>query len=193
MRFAAVVAVISPEGNTSAGLFRNRQTYVSPNLYMMNTAMLDMRLLWIKARHNAIRLTALCGLIAPLLFAGSESSVVRGRRLFSGREAVTGVIVGHKTAMPAAAVRCGNCHQAGDSGPRQSLGPRLNRDTLLEIQKRRGAPPSAYDMRTFCRILRTGVDPAYVVIAPEMPRYEIDDGQCQSLWLYLTGEEGKRK
>jgi hypothetical protein len=147
----------------------------------------------LKVKHNRIRFTTFCVLIAPLLFASSEHGVVRGQRLFSGVEAVTGTISGHKAAMPAEAVTCRNCHQAGDSPARQSFGPRLNRDTLLELHKRRGAPPSTYDEQTFCRILRTGVDPAYIVISPEMPRYQIDEQQCRSLWLYLTEQQGGGK
>jgi hypothetical protein len=152
-----------------------------------------MRLLLLNVKDKGMRFITTCVLFAPLLLAGSESRVVRGRRLFFGVEAVTGTIVGHKAAMPAAAVRCRNCHLVGDSAAQLSLGPRLNRDTLLDLQKRRGAPPSAYDERAFCRTLRTGVDPAYVVIAPQMPRYQIDDEQCRSLWLYLTEQPGGRK
>ena len=35
-------------------------------------------------------------------------------------------------------------------------------------------------------MLRTGVDPASIVITRQMPRYTLDDNQCLNLWRYLT-------
>ena len=35
-------------------------------------------------------------------------------------------------------------------------------------------------------MLRTGVDPAYVLITRQMPRYTLSDDQCLGLWRYLT-------
>lgn len=52
----------------------------------------------------------------------------------------------------------------------------------------RGGPPVAYEAATFCRTLRTGVDPAHVVLPRAMPRFEVDDVQCAALWDYLTQE-----
>jgi hypothetical protein len=37
--------------------------------------------------------------------------------------------------------------------------------------------------------LRTGVDPAYILITRRMPRYTIEDAQCIDLWQYLM-EQG---
>jgi len=125
-------------------------------------------------------------LAAGLLNAGQASEVLRGSKLFAGDEPLTGSIVGHKEPMPPIAVRCSNCHQATITPGAPSIAPALNRAALLSPQRRRGGPPSVYEEQTFCRILRTGVDPAYVLIAVEMPRYEISDAQCRSLWLYLT-------
>jgi len=34
-------------------------------------------------------------------------------------------------------------------------------------------------------MLRTGVDPVYVVISRQMPRYTLSDDQCLDLWRYL--------
>jgi hypothetical protein len=50
---------------------------------------------------------------------------------------------------------------------------------------RRGGPPSAFDRDTFCRLLRTGVDPAWVVVDVSMPRYALSDEQCHALWTHL--------
>ncbi len=36
-------------------------------------------------------------------------------------------------------------------------------------------------------MLRDGVDPAYVLLNVEMPRYRISDGDCAALWHFLTG------
>ncbi len=50
---------------------------------------------------------------------------------------------------------------------------------------RRGGPPSLFSQASFCRMLRTGVDPAYIVITRRMPRYTLSDEQCLGLWHYL--------
>ena len=132
-------------------------------------------------------------LVATLLLSAISSAVpeldlLHGRRLFSGEEPLSGTILGHKSTLPPAAAKCTNCHSSGDEPLAQSLGPLLNRRSLTEMQSRRGAPPSRYTEATFCRILRTGVDPAYIFIAQEMPRYVIDDSRCRDLWAYLSRE-----
>jgi hypothetical protein len=45
-------------------------------------------------------------------------------------------------------------------------------------------------LKSFCRLLRTGVDPVLIVVSRQMPRYELDESQCGNLWHYLT--EGLR-
>ena len=105
--------------------------------------------------------------VAALLFsvlssAGPEINFDRGHRLFSGGEPLSGTIVGHKTALPPAAAKCDNCHSSDDKPLEQALGPLLSRRTLTEIRSRRGAPPTRFTEATFCRMLRTGVDPAYI-------------------------------
>jgi hypothetical protein len=90
--------------------------------------------------------------------------------------------------MPPAVVRCSNCHAVGE-GPdvARSLAPRLTHDLLLLRRPRRGGPPSNYSRDGLCTLLRRGVDPAFVMISVEMPRYTIDDVDCRALWRYLTG------
>lgn len=56
---------------------------------------------------------------------------------------------------------------------------------MTEFHSRRGGPPSLFSTTSFCRILRTGVDPVYVVISRQMPRYTLSDDQCLDLWRYL--------
>lgn len=103
---------------------------------------------------------------------------------------MTGRVRGHDELLPAAAVRCVNCHDAVNSGRLARVSaPRLDRSLLLEARQRRGGPPSSYDQAAFCKLLNTGVDPASIVIAREMPVYELDPGQCSSLWAFLVGKE----
>lgn len=61
----------------------------------------------------------------------------------------------------------------------------LTRDSLLGLRTRRGGPPSAFDEASLCRLLRTGVDPAQVLISTTMPRYTVSDVQCRQLMAYL--------
>jgi len=113
--------------------------------------------------------------------------LLEGRGLFSGALDLRGRIATHLVDLPPAVVRCANCHAAADgpSVPR-SLAPRLTRDLLLNPQPRRGGPASRYDAISFCTLLRRGIDPAWVLISVEMPRYVLDDGSCAALWQYLT-------
>jgi hypothetical protein len=131
---------------------------------------------------------------ATLLPGQSPEAARRGNALYYGKEALTGKIRGHDELLPAEAVRCANCHDAANGG-RQGLGlgrsvaPHLDRSLLLEARQRRGGPPSRYDQAAFCKLLSTGVDPASIVIAREMPVYELEPGQCASLWMLLIGKE----
>jgi hypothetical protein len=137
-------------------------------------------------------LLALCG----IGFSCSEGCTKvrtahsRGEDLFVGREPLTGTIRGHKTGLPPEVIRCTNCHGANSQGGTDALpGQRsINRSWLLEATERRGGPPSVYDVRAFCKLLRTGVDPAYILIARDMPVYDLDDTACQGLWEFLTKE-----
>jgi hypothetical protein len=49
----------------------------------------------------------------------------------------------------------------------------LDAHALLTKVSRRNGPPSRYDARTFCTLLRTGVDPARIQVARIMPRFDI--------------------
>ncbi len=69
----------------------------------------------------------------------------------------------------------------------RSRAPRLTHNLLLLPRARRGGPPSHYGRGSFCKLLREGVDPAFVMLSVEMPRYTIDDVDCQALWHYVTG------
>ena len=117
-----------------------------------------------------------------------EISRSAGQRMFFGEAPLQGTIVGHERPLPAELVACANCHLAGSrSALDTAIGPRLEKSTMTEAGRRRGGPPSRFTSTTFCRVLRTGVDPAYIVISRQMPRYDLRDDQCFSLWQYLVG------
>ena len=120
-----------------------------------------------------------------------------GERAFDGRIPLVARIVGHEAALPPLTAACANCHlpnrmPAGPDGAatgETSLGPRLTRSGLTTSVPRRGGPPSRFDEAAFCRLLRTGEDPAGVLLPRAMPRYEIDDAGCARLWRHLLRTE----
>lgn len=129
-----------------------------------------------------------------------DARAARGQALFAGQVALTARLVGHDQPLPSLATRCVNCHGAaadgaaaaraaanlGGAGPLARTAPRLDRASLTQMQSRRGGPASAYDAGALCRLLRSGVDPAQVLLPAVMPRYDISDAQCADLWTYLT-------
>ena len=137
-------------------------------------------------RVDAMAALLLAAAALPPAAAPAEA-LARGRALFAGTAPMRGTISGHASALPPAGARCVNCHAAGAASASASFGPLLTRPHLTGLLPRRGGPPSRYDEATFCRLLRTGIDPAYVLITRSMPRYELPDADCQALWLHLTG------
>ena len=135
--------------------------------------------------------------------ARARAALARGQALFHGEAPLAGRIVGHSVALPVGVARCMNCHEtrstavssAASAVARASpgvedavagrYGPALDRAALVQARPRRGGPPSRYDMAGFCALLRSGVDPAQVMIPLAMPRYEIGDADCEALWRYL--------
>ena len=118
----------------------------------------------------------------------ASASVARGARLFDGTEPLAGTLSGHGVPLPAEATRCIQCHE-GPGKPTAApsgFAPPLNRRELREARPRRGGPPVAYQQASFCRTLRTGVDPAHIVLPRAMPRFDVADDQCAALWDYLT-------
>jgi hypothetical protein len=143
-------------------------------------------------RARLVRAAGLAATLAswPVLGAPDPD---RGRLLFEGRAPLVAKVRGHTELLPISAVRCANCHvtierPVAPSSPRptQTLGPALTAAHLMQPQSRRGAPPSRYDQRSFCRLLSTGIDPAEVLLSRTMPLYELSEGDCQALWQYLT-------
>lgn len=134
--------------------------------------------------------------IGPTKAASSPDENARGKRIFNGEEALQGKITGHSSNLPASLGRCASCH-ASVVPPRLEAqlearaAPLLDHTSLLEKQARRGGPPSAYDKNSFCQALRTGIDPQYIILTRTMPRFEVDEAQCNALWVYLTRERGQ--
>jgi hypothetical protein len=132
-------------------------------------------------------------LIAPHLLAsaascrGTEKDRDRGEAMFFGEQPLKGTIREHQGMLPPEVVKCTNCHTAGKQpGAEAGVAPRIDRSLLLVERQRRGGPPSSYGAESFCRLLRTGIDPAHILIAREMPVYAVDDAQCAGLWRFLT-------
>ena len=122
--------------------------------------------------------------------ASAADSREAGRRLFEGQTPLAAQISGQGLALPPQASRCTNCHaeatDARASEPNRAFAPVLSPDGLRRSQPRRGGPPSRYDVASMCRVLRTGIDPASVIVDRNMPRYELTDADCNALWVYLT-------
>lgn len=165
--------------------------------------------------RGPIAIAALASVAIGLAWTGLgwlESARTRdaGARLFDGRTPMVARISGHADPMPAGVVACANCHRPvappADARPEpaapattaaapaavastavaSTAGPVLGRDLLTRPLPRRGGPPSRYDAAAFCRVLRTGEDPAGVLLPRAMPRYEIDAAACDALWRFLN-------
>jgi hypothetical protein len=150
---------------------------------------------WKFARRQRVAwLLALGALILSARVTARETVRERGQALFAGREPLKGKVRGHQSELPPAVVVCRNCHAAQKQvqTPAPAPAPPIDRSLLLEARPRRGGPPSSYDRAAFCKLLRTGIDPAYVLVAREMPVFDLDDAQCVSLWRFLTDETGPR-
>ncbi len=114
-----------------------------------------------------------------------------GEAIYLGRTDLAGTLPGHSTSLPTLATRCSNCHEAqspalGASAPAAAYATSLTAATLARLSARRGGPPSRFDASSLCALLRTGIDPAQVMIATTMPRYAPTEQQCTSLWAYLS-------
>jgi hypothetical protein len=114
-----------------------------------------------------------------------ESSVSAGRSMFLGESPLQGAIASHAELLPARTISCANCHLGAGLASAASFAPALNRSGMTQLSGRRGGPPSEFALASFCRMLRTGVDPASILITRRMPRYTLSDDQCLDLWRYI--------
>ncbi len=127
-------------------------------------------------------------MVALALLPGLAAvSTERGKAVYLGKEPLRGRIRGQDDLLPGEAVRCLNCHNPASKDRLSGKpSPRIDGPWLLETRQRHGGPPSSYNEGSFCKLLRSGTDPVYVLVAREMPIYEVDDEQCASLWKFLT-------
>ncbi len=168
---------------------------------------------WARVRVTVLVTALLFGLAATVAVALWQRHAAEQRRqgqaLFHGEIALPARLPAHAELLPTLATRCSNCHEqinrvpvgsasgaaGGATEVTRSAGATaegassyalaLTRDGLTRLRPRRGGPPSAYDNASFCQLLRSGADPARVIIANDMPRYEASNEQCQQLWAYL--------
>lgn len=119
--------------------------------------------------------------------APQPSQILRGKQIFQGKETVNGRIDGHSRNLPPQVAKCINCH-APAKGQKidDQYAPLLNDRWLLQPRVRRGGPAFAYDQASFCKTIRTGTDPEYVILNRTMPRFDLSNEQCQALWAFLT-------
>lgn len=122
-----------------------------------------------------------------------------GAALFTGSAPITARTAGDEDDLPSLATRCINCHErtangvsglnvspnGGKDGAARTYASALDEAWLTTPRVRHGGPATQYDEASFCTVIRTGVDPASVLIPPIMPRYDATDAQCANLWTYL--------
>jgi hypothetical protein len=145
-----------------------------------------------RARRSVLVLGVLvaAGLARP---AAGEETASRGLSLFRGELPLAGRLYTQSEDMPDAVTRCANCHALGTAQPvANSTAPRLDATYLVVARTRRGVPRIAYDAAAFCALLRTGIDPAHVLISVEMPRYALGDTDCKALWQAITDSADAR-
>ena len=144
------------------------------------------------AFHKTACVTVCCLCIGSA--AKSElSELDRGKQIYLGGETVIGKIDGHISSLPPSLVKCVSCHTfARQSKLEVESAPPLNRSSLLDPHARRGGPGFSYDKTNFCKTVRTGIDPQYVVLSRTMPRFEISEAQCSALWTYLTDQRNAK-
>jgi hypothetical protein len=146
---------------------------------------------------NAVSHIAVAACLALLVAANNSAAAAdrsgpargpeRGKRIFHGLDAVQGKVQDNGTALPAQASKCINCHSAqAPGGALAGSAQYLSATTLSRKMSRRGGPAYFYDQPNFCNTVRTGVDPAGIVLEAKMPRYQISDTQCADLWLFLS-------
>ena len=90
---------------------------------------------------------------------GGGAARAEGEAIYERAQAVVAKVNG-ETVM-AGAARCANCHGDLGEGRREGVlvAVPLQRSALMQSHSRRGGPPSAYGRASFCRSLRSGVDP----------------------------------
>lgn len=118
-----------------------------------------------------------------------------GEKIYLGAVPLSARIAGSSDELSPAAAKCVNCHGSDARGVTEGelRGSDIRTQVLQTAARRRGGPPSRYDRLTFCAALRSGHDPAGVVLARGMPRYRIPTIACTALWNYLEALQSKEQ
>ncbi len=137
-----------------------------------------------------LRASALLMLVCLVGSARADDQASSGEKLYRGALPLKGTIFGHDMALPTAVVACTNCHTGeAQNATADALGaPNLRGGWLAEYRSRRNGPLGHYEETSFCQALRTGIDPVYVTLPIQMPRFTISDQDCAALWAYLDAK-----
>lgn len=111
----------------------------------------------------------------------------QGELLYKGKLPLVARLAASEDDLAPAAARCVNCHGPDGRGVTEAevKSTGIGGVALTRPVSRRGGPPSAYTLSSFRTALRQGHDPAHVVLARAMPRYDISDADSEALWAYL--------
>ena len=133
-------------------------------------------------------------LLGDVLLTGAPALAEesRGKALFHGEIELDAKLAYTQMPLATPASRCVNCHTVGCGTTQAELGspPELGSARLLQKMVRITGPAVDYDLPSFCKVLREGLNPAYVSLAANMPIFDVGDADCQALWRYLTEETG---
>lgn len=117
--------------------------------------------------------------------------VSKARDYYSGPARMRAHLDGIDALLEPSSVRCSNCHGVDAGGIPLGVikGTNIHSASLGNRRSASGASWS-YDGASFCTAVRKGIDGSGRILEPGMPRYDITDSQCRSLWNYVTALPG---
>lgn len=123
----------------------------------------------------------------------NDSLLKRGAQLYRGQPPLQARMAASEDDLAPAAARCVNCHGADARGITEGgiAGSDIRGAILSRRVARRGGPPVAYTRQSFRTALRSGHDPASVVLSRAMPRYTLSDRDADALWAFLLSLPSK--
>lgn len=151
---------------------------------------------------HALAAAALCGWAGAAAAIELSPSEAAGRRIFLEGVSPSGATLSARVgaaavAVPAAVVRCANCHGADGRGrseggvrPPDITWRRLSAPAMARAASAREHPP--YDEASFMRALTEGIDPAGNRLDPAMPRFVMSMRDLKDLAAYLQRIEDDR-
>ena len=134
----------------------------------------------------------LAAALSALALAG-DPGIERGAQLYRGQPPLQARLAASEDDLAPAAARCMNCHGSGAHGVAEGgiVGSDIRGAILSRRVPRRGGPPAAYTRESFRTALRSGHDPASVVLSRAMPRYTLSDRDSDALWAFLVSLPSK--